>query len=208
MERGKGEKRVWVFRTPGEKWNKDMILGKNKGKDICQMFWAGFSATVVRGRDGALSGTVLRSELTMMERDTSSRRAGYSSWSYKLALEEGLLPIWQIGLRFQQDNAPIHTSKDTKAWFNQYAIELLDWPPNSPDLNPIEHLWWALKQKVFELYPELRQMGKTEEAKEAFRRACQEAWTLLPDQLFLKLAYSMERRIKACIKARGWQTKY
>ena len=70
MERGKGKKQEWVFRTPRQKWDKEMIQPVKKGKDISVMVWAAFS--------GALG----RSDLILMERDPDAPKGGYSAQSY------------------------------------------------------------------------------------------------------------------------------
>ncbi len=49
---------------------------------------------------------------------------------------------------FQQDLAPAHTAKGTKSWFNDQGVTVLDWPANSPDLNPIDNLWGIVKRKM------------------------------------------------------------
>ena len=48
----------------------------------------------------------------------------------------------------QEDNYSIHKSKVSKAYTILKNIRVIDWPPNSPDLSPIENLWAVLKQRI------------------------------------------------------------
>ncbi len=100
---------------------------------------------------------------------------------------------------FQQDLAPAHTAKGTKSWFNDHGVTVLDWPANSPDLNPIENLWGTVKRKMRDTRP-----NNADDLKATVK----ETWASIPPQQCHKLITSMPRQIEAVIKAKGAPTKY
>jgi transposase len=123
---------------------------------------------------------------------------------YKRILAENLdASRDQLGLSnnfiFQQDNDPKHKSKYVQDFFAENDIEVLDWPSQSPDLNPIEHLWDHIKREVRKVAPKnLKQL------KEEIIRI----WGEITPDLCKRLVHSMPRRIEEVVRVKGKSTKY
>lgn len=108
---------------------------------------------------------------------------------------------------FQQDNDPKHTAKKIKNYLQSKCnassdrkLFLMEWPSQSPDLNPIEHLWAKVK---YVLATKGRYSNKT-----ALFEAVQEVWKSISEAELMKLVHGMPRRVQAVIEARGGTTKY
>ncbi len=97
-------------------------------------------------------------------------------------------------LIFQQDLAPAHTAKGTKSWFNDHGVTVLDWPANSPDLNPIENLWGIVKRKMRDTRP-----NNADDLKAAIKAT----WASITPEQCHRVIASMPRRIDAVIHAKG-----
>ena len=177
-----------------------MITEYSKSSPPAQMVWASIWLDS--------RGHARRSPLVIMERDLDAPHNGYTTRSYLTALKEGLVPYYQPGQVFMQDNARIHTSLDAREFLMDHGVWVMDWPPYSPDLNPIEHLWHRLKLIMYKEYPQFNQLGSSVEEVAAFYHALKEAWLKIPNLLIRKVILSMPNRLAACRKSRGRQTKY
>jgi transposase len=122
-------------------------------------------------------------------------------------LETNLLPTMEESdipledLIFQQDGDSKHTSYKAREWMEDNNITLLDWPAQSPDLNPIEHLWQHLKKQLSQYETPAKGVW------EMWERVAEE-WGEIEPEVCQKLIESMPRRIGAVIKAKGGHTKY
>ncbi len=111
--------------------------------------------------------------------------------------------VYHLLMYFQQDNAPCHKAQIISDWFLEHDNEftLLKWSPQSPDLNPIEHLWDVVKWQIhiMDVQPtNLQQLCD----------AIMSIWTKISEECFQHLVESMPWRIKAVLKAKGGPTRY
>ena len=102
---------------------------------------------------------------------------------------------------FQQDNAPAHVSVRAKEHFAKLGITLLDWPPSSPDLNPIENLWSIIKRRL-----RIMNVNSKQQLIDNFIHVWNRDEEI--SQICANLVNSMPNRIRDCITAKGGQTRY
>lgn len=179
--------RDWVWKKPGSGITDKQVKGTMKFGGGSLMFWGCMTAQGI-GYGCQIDGR-MNAEI------------------YTGILDDYLLPTIKYykmnkkHLIFQQDNDPKHTSNAALKWLKTKKINTLDWPPQSPDLNPIEHLWEHLKRKLSDYESEPRGIHELWERVEA-------EWDKIPVEVCVNLIESMPRRIAAVLKSKGGYTKY
>ncbi len=104
---------------------------------------------------------------------------------------------------FQQNNAPCHKAQIISDWFLEHDNEftLLKWPPQSPDLSPIEHLWDVVEREIHIMDV---QPTNLQQLRDAIMSICSK----ISEECFQHLVESMPQRIKAVLKAKGRPIRY
>jgi len=179
--------RNWVWKKAGEGLSDRLVEGTLKFGGGYLMVWGcmlwdgvGYSCKIDGRMDGDLYVSILDEDLQ-------------ASLEYY-----GKTPSDVI---FQQDNDPKHTCKKAKTWFQDHDFVVLPWPAQSPDLNPIEHLWNHLKRKLAEY-------ESPPDGMMVLWECVQAEWEKIEPRVCQELIESMPRRTAAVIKAKGGYTKY
>jgi hypothetical protein len=102
---------------------------------------------------------------------------------------------------FQQDGDLKHTSATASEWFDNHRINVLKWSSQSPDLNPIKHLWEHLKRRLNSYVTHLTSIHELVER-------IDKEWNNIDPKVCQDLIASMPRRLAAVIRAKGGSTKY
>lgn len=178
-----GHRRVFVRRYDGERFHKKCIVPTVKHGGGSVMVWGCFGGDKV--------GDLIKIEGIMDQK------------AYHNIIQRHVLPsgkkIYRGGYTFMQDNDPKHTSKLNKNYLKtleeRKELKMMDWPPQSPDLNPIELLWEELDRRVRELQP-------TSAAD--LWKILQECWENITPETLMKLVKRMPRLCRAVIKNRGY----
>jgi transposase len=179
--------RKWVWKKPGSPVRSNHVLPTLKYGGGSMMVWSCFSAKGV-GRlvliesklNAALYVDILKDDLLGSLEDLSLEKED---------------------IVFQHDNDPKHTAKITNKLLDDEKIDVLEWPPQSPDLNPIENLWASFK---FRLAAYDRPPSSIQELWER----SQEVWFKFTKGNCTRLVDSIPGRITAVIKAKGGHTEF
>jgi len=182
--------RPWVIRKVDEEYHPDCIDGNFHSGRKSKMIW------------GAFCGTT-KSQIVYVP-----GRAKIDAVTYiRTVLEPALVPFWhqcceEYGWAIvQEDNAPGH-----KGYSNRYralnGMETLEWPAQSPGLNPIESVWREIETELGEIW------GRAEDI-EALKTMIENIWRdHITEEILGGLIDSMLARLQAVIDAGGNPTRY
>lgn len=177
-----GRERVW--RRPGERFAQCCISPRTPFGGGSVMVWAGVSLYA-------------RTDLVMIEYGSLT-----ANRYIQQCLADHVVPFAHfIGQDFllMQDNARPHVARVVTEYLEEVNIQRLEWPPRSPDLNAIEHVWDMLGRRVRNRHPETLP---------DLRTALLEEWENIPQQAIQICIESMPRRMEEVIRTRGGNTRY
>ena len=130
----------------------------------------------------------------------------FKSEHYKTLLEDTVLPeIREIKPDFiyMQDNASIHTAAVVIQFLEDEKVNVLEWPPRSPDLNPIENVWAEMQKLV-----NRHMLRKRVKNRNQLFTLCEECFQTACEKMIEKLYESIPNRLAQVILNKGERTRY
>ena len=195
-------RKLWVFRRQNkrEKFAPKNIRGKLDHGGVSVMVWACFCNDKL-------------GPLTFIDGNMNSHVYTSILGTKLIPFIEALQQDSHSDIQFQQDNSGVHKSKLTTTWLNnlseQHGFPTIEWPPYSPDMNPIEELWAHLKTELHRRYPDITSLqGSQTTIRKKIQDCLWEVWWDISEEVLNGLIGSMPHRVHALISARGWYTKY
>lgn len=187
FEKGKASRRIHAWRTKDEANDLACCASTFRSGRFSVMVWGG----ITYGK---------KTELAFFEQGVKKTAEYYRDLVYEGPLSQFMATTPDFLL--MEDGAPIHRSNAPKFWLrDKGVVKIQDWPAQSPDLNPIENLWYRMKVAVpKKLHSDMGQ--------ETFSEVIRGAWASLEPNHFNKLIDSMPDRINAVIKAKGRSTRW
>jgi transposase len=189
VELGKQSRQVLVWRSPGEEYNKDCLAPTFKSGRQSLMMWS----CMAYGKLGPL---------IFLPHDHRDGKAYVDLimsgplWRFYIDLISEKGAAWVV-----EDGAPIHRSMAAKHFRMANSMNVLHHPAQSPDLNPIEHIWKQLKLMINKRPVRPKSISE-------LKVALLEEWDKIDINLTKKLADSMVGRVKCVIQSKGGPTKY
>ncbi|KAI1005331.1 hypothetical protein K3495_g2884 [Podosphaera aphanis] len=178
--------RYWITRKIGEELNVDCVVDKlRKMKSLGWMFLGSFTG---------------KEEAPCLFGEKEWRSITSDSYCQRIVPLIDDMVSMRPWISVMQDNAPSHVASKTIEAFQERIITTIEWPPYSPDLNPIEYEWDSMKDYIQYHYPRLD--GGRQRNHDELRGMVKSAWydATEPHQLEM-LDRSMGRRCEAVIKA-------
>ncbi|GBL93138.1 Transposable element Tc3 transposase [Araneus ventricosus] len=128
-----------------------------------------------------------------------------NSPKYIETLENHLMPFSENkggrNWEYQHDNAPTHTSSARKNYLNSKNVTVLEWPPMSPDLNPIENVWGFMSRKIYENGGQFYSVN-------ALKTSIESAWYNLELEILQILIMSIGKRVYDVLLKNGKTLNY
>lgn len=178
--------RILVWREPGTRHQERNMAPQEPFQGGSVMVWGGISyddrTNIVLLLNGTITGQRYRDHIIL----------------------PNVVPFFEQhgqDMTFVDDNARPHRARMVNEALIEHNVTRMEWPPRSPDCNPIEHIWSYMKKKLLdrnEAFHHLQQLAN----------AVVEEWQAVPQRLIARLISSMPSRVRAVLRARGGPTRY